>query len=384
MDPELMNNWPAISDLERRAHKRIPSFAWDYLDSGTGSEEALGRNIDSLAQITFRPQLLKGTLRPNTETSLFGVNYAAPVGIAPVGLAGLIWPGADLALARAAADRRIPYVLSTVGTESPEVAGPEADGMGWFQLYPPRDEAIRHDIIDRAQQSGFTTLVVTADVPIPSRRERQRKARIRVPPSIGPRLVAEVLRRPAWARALRRNGTPRFRCLEKYVDTASMSNMAVYVGTNLGGTLSWEYLTAVREQWEGPLVVKGILDVDDAQRCVDNGADAVQVSNHGGRQLDGAIGAIDALAPIVDRVGGQVPVLFDSGVRDGLDVARALAHGASFVFCGRAFMFGLAALGDAGPGHAYDILHDGLVNVMHQTGCDSLDQFADRLTTPPR
>ena len=383
MDPALMNSWPAISDLAKRAHKRIPSFAWDYLESGTGAEKALDRNLEALERITFRPQLLKGLLEPNTQTSLFGIEYAAPIGIAPVGLTGLIWPGADGALARAAASRQIPYVLSTVATEKPEVAGPEAAGMGWFQLYPPRDEEIRRDLIDRVQNSEFTALVVTADVPIPSRRERQRKARIRVPPSIGPRLIVELMRRPAWTMAMRRNGTPRFHAIEKYVDAAALTNMATFVGTNLGGTLSWDYLAAVREQWEGPLVVKGILDVDDAQRCVDNGADAVQVSNHGGRQLDGAIGAIDALAPIVDRVGTQVPVLFDSGIRDGLDVARALAHGASFVFCGRAFMFGVAALGESGPAHAYDILHEGLVNVMHQIGCDSLDQLTDRLTTMP-
>jgi len=378
-----MNRWPAISDLESRAKKRLPSFAWDYLDSGTGAEQALDRNLEALARVTFRPQLLKGLLEPNTKTSLFGLEYAAPIGIAPIGLNGLIWPGADGAFARAAADRRIPYVLSTVANEKPEVAGPEAAGMGWFQLYPPRDEEIRRDLIDRVQSSEFTALVVTADVPVPSRRERQRKARIRVPPSIGPRLILEVARRPAWAMALRRHGTPRFRCLEKYVDAASMQNMAAFVGANLGGTLSWDYLADIRDQWEGPLIVKGILDVDDAQRCVDTGADAVQVSNHGGRQLDGAIGAIDALAPIVRRVGDQVPVIFDSGIRDGLDVARALAHGASFVFCGRAFMFGVAAIGEAGPGHAYDILHEGLVNVMHQTGCESLDQLSDRLTTKP-
>ncbi len=383
MDAATMNRWPAISDLEARAQRRLPSFAWDYLDSGTGAEQALDRNLDALAQVTFLPQLLKGLMEPITKTSLFGVDYAAPIGIAPIGLTGLIWPGADGALARAAASRRIPYVLSTVANEKPEIAGPEADGMGWFQLYPPRDEETRRDLIDRAQKSGFTALVVTADVPTTSRRERQRKARISIPPSIGPRLIFEVARRPAWARALAREGLPRFRCLEKYVDAASMRHMGAFVGDKLGGTLSWEYLAAVRDQWEGPLIVKGILDIDDAQRCVDNGADAVQVSNHGGRQLDGAVGAIDALAPIVDRVGAQVPVLFDSGIRDGLDVARAIAHGASFVFCGRAFMFGVAALGEPGPGHAYDILHEGLLNVMHQTGCKSLDQLADRLTTKP-
>jgi L-lactate dehydrogenase (cytochrome) len=176
-----------------------------------------------------------------------------------------------------------------------------------------------------------------------------------------------------------RNGLPRFRTLEDYVDHSSLKMTAGFVGASLGGTLNWEYLADVRQRWAGPIVVKGILDADDAARCIETGADAVQVSTHGGRQLDGSIAAIEALPAIVDRIGNQAPVLFDSGVRDGLDVARAVALGADFVFCGRAFMFGLAGLGTAGASHAYDILHEGLVNVMHQTGCNRLDELADRL-----
>ncbi len=378
---QLMDDLPAIEDLEARAKRRMPHFAWEYLDPGTGADQARDRNLEAMAEVTFRPQLLKGPLDPVTETELFGVRYAAPIGIAPVGLTGLIWPGADRALAATAADRRIPYTMSTVATERPEVGGPLADGMGWFQLYPPRDATLRSDLHDRAAASGFTTLVVTADVPMASRRERQRKARVRVPPVIGPKLVFQSAIRPAWALGVLRHGMPRFRGLEDYIDAATMRRTAGFVGANLGGTLSFEYLEQVREQWEGPLVVKGILDPDDARRCVASGADAVQVSNHGGRQLDGSMAAIDALAPIVDTLGGDVPVLFDSGIRSGLDVARALALGASFVFCGRAFMFGVAALGEVGAGHAYDILHEGLTNTMVQTGCDRIDQLADRLTT---
>ncbi|MDH3753935.1 MAG: alpha-hydroxy-acid oxidizing protein [Acidimicrobiia bacterium] len=379
MTKNLMDDLPAISDLETRAEKRIPGFAWEYLASGTGAEQALVRNAEALADVRFVPQLLKGPLVPRVETDLFGITYSAPIGIAPVGLTGLLWPGADAALATTAASQRIPFVLSTVGTERPEVVGPLADGMGWFQLYPPRDELVRHDLLDRAASSGFTTLVVTADVPAPSRRERQRKARVRVPPVIGPRLLVQTVTRPSWVLAVLRHGLPRFRTLEKYVDSTTLANTAGFVGANLGGTLSFDYLAEVRAQWDGPLVVKGILDPDDAQRCIDTGADAIQVSNHGGRQLDASIAAIDALPAILERVGGAVPILFDSGIRSGLDVARAIALGASFVFCGRAFMFGLGALGHAGAEHALEILRDGLVNTMAQTGCEDLDQLAERL-----
>ena len=379
MASDLMDTYPSIADLEARAKKRIPHFAWEYLASGTGDEATVHRNLTAMRDVVFRPQLLKGLIDPIIETDLFGVAYSAPIGIAPVGLTGLIWPGADAALAAAAATRRIPYTMSTVATERPEVAGPNADGMGWFQLYPPREDALRETLVDRVQTCGFTTLVVTADVPTASRRERQRKAHIRVPPTIDPRLIMQAALRPAWSLGTLRRGLPRFRTLEDYIDTATMKNSAGFVGANLGGTLSFDYLARVREQWRGPLVVKGILDPDDAQRCIDHGADAVQVSNHGGRQLDGSIAGIDALPTIVHRVGDSVPVLFDSGVRSGTDVARALALGARFVFCGRAFMFGVAALGAEGGGHAYDILTEGLINTMHQLGCASLDELPDRL-----
>lgn len=385
MADNLMDDLPGIEDLERRARRRIPHFAWEYLASGTGADEAVQRNLDGMGQVELVPQLLKGVLAPEVETELFGVSYDAPIGIAPVGLTNLIWPGADEALATTAAAKRIPYTLSTVATEAPEVAGPNAGGMGWFQLYPPRDAAIRADMLERAAASGFTALVVTADVPAASRRERQRKARVRVPPVIGPTLVAQSAIHPAWSLGVLRNGLPRFRGLEKYIDEATMRSTAGFVGANLGGTLGWDYLAEVRELWDGPLVVKGIVDVDDARRCVDAGADAVQVSNHGGRQLDAVPAAIESLAPIVEAIGDQAKVLFDSGIRSGLDVARAIALGADFVFCGRAFMFSLGALGPAGPAHAYEILKEGLINTMAQCGCATLDELPARLrATSPR
>lgn len=374
-----MDRFPAISDLERRARRRIPSFAWTYLESGTGSDVSRDENLAAMARVKLQPQFMKGIIAPNIETELFGVTYSAPIGIAPVGLTGLIWPGADDALAKTAVDKRIPYVMSTVSTTTPEDAGRLSQGMGWFQLYPPRERSIREDLLQRAETSGLTALVVTADVPAASRRERQRKAQLRVPPVITPRLIASAAQCPQWVAGIRQHGMPRFKTLEAYVDANSMKATAGFVGANLGGSLSWEYLAELRESWSGPLVVKGVLDVEDAQQCADLGADAVWVSNHGGRQFDGTIGAIDALGPIADRLGGSVKVLFDSGIRDGLDIARALALGADFCFAGRPFMFGLGALGDAGAGHTYDIFADGLNNSFHQLGVETTAELPSRL-----
>ena len=366
---DLMDRFPAIEDLERRAKRRLPHFSWEYLASGTGDESAMHRNRSALLDVELLPQLMKGVIEPDTRTMLFGVEHAAPIGVAPLGMSGLIWPGADQALARTARANDFPHVLSTVATTTPEDVGPLAGDMGWFQLYPPRDDALRADLLDRVEGAGYRTLVITADVPKGSRRERQRKAHIRVPPKITPRLMWQSVTHPAWSMAVLRHGIPRFRTIEQYIDGTSLTAVAGFVGASLGGSLSFDYVAEVRARWTGNIVVKGILDPADARRSINVGADAVWVSNHGGRQLEASPAAISCLPAIAAEIGDEVPVLFDSGVRSGADIARAISLGADFVFAGRPFYFGLGALGADGAGHAYEILHDGLLNVMHQTGC---------------
>jgi L-lactate dehydrogenase (cytochrome) len=375
----LMDRYPAIEDLERRARRRIPHFGWEYLASGTGDESAMHRNRSAMVEVELVPQLMKGVLAPDTTTELFGVEHVAPIGVAPVGMSGLIWPGADLALARSAQAGRFPHVLSTVATTAIEDVAPVAGDMGWFQLYPPRELELRDALLDRVAAAGYRTLVVTADVPAGSRRERQRKAHIRVPPKITPRLVFQSVTHPAWSLAVLRHGVPRFRTIEEYIPGGSLSAVAGFVGASLGGSLSFDYLDDVCERWGGPVVVKGILDSADARRSINCGVDAVWVSNHGGRQLEASPAAIRCLPQVADAVAGHVPVLFDSGVRSGADVARAISLGADFVFAGRPFYFGLGALGADGPAHVFEILRDGLVNVMHQTGCESLAELRHRV-----
>ncbi len=374
----LLNRYPSIEDLRRRAKGRIPHFAWEYIDSGTGADECMRRNRAALQAVTLVPEFMKGAFEPQLTTRLFDTDYAVPFGVSPVGLTALMWPRAERILARAAARHRFPYTLSTAATEAPETIGPLAEGMGWFQLYPPRRTDIRQDLIARARDSGFTTLLVTADVPVASRRERQVRAGVVVPPKITPRMLYRCMVRPTWSLATLVAGSPRFRGLEKYIDGSDMRDMLSFIGQELGGSLDWAYLEAVRQEWDGPLVLKGILTTGEAERAAAIGFDGIMVSNHGGRQFDGAPAAIDVLPAIAEAVGQRTKILFDSGVRGGLDIARALALGADFVLMGRAFMYGVAALGRRGGDHVAELLKADLINNMTQLGCATLDQLRAR------
>jgi len=379
MKQGLHTRYPGISDLAEKAKKRIPHFAWEYLDSGTGIEDGVQRNRDAFSDVTFTPNYMQGRFEPDTATSLFGTEYALPFGVAPVGLTGLMWPEAEKILASAAAKYRIPYSLSTVATEAPETVGPLADGMSWFQLYPPHQDSLRQDLLKRAKDSGFTTLLVTADVPVGSTRERQRRAGVTVPPKLTPRMLYHVALRPAWALATLRYGQPKFRGLEKYLDSKDMQHMNAFMAKELAGTLDWDYMKTVRKEWDGPILLKGILSAEQAQHAAEIGLDGVVVSNHGARQCDGVPAALDVLPEIKQAVGDDFKVIFDSGVRTGLDIIRALALGADFVLLGRPFMYGVAALGEAGGTHTIEILRDDLKNNMIQLGCRQLVELPARL-----
>jgi len=366
----LLNRYPAIVDLAERARRRIPHVAWEYLEAGTGRESLTRRNIEAFDAITFQPQFCKGPLQPDTTTTLFGRDYAAPFGIAPVGLTGLMWPRIECYLAETARTYGIPYTLSTVATETPETVGPLVGEMGWFQLYPPKDAQLRKALLQRAWDAGFHTLLVTADVPMASRRERTKRAGLQMPPKITPKLLWQGITHPAWSLATLRRGLPRLRTIEAYTDYRDMKFVSGYVGNRLGGTLDWDYCRTLKEEWPGPVVLKGILHPADAERAVEIGLDGVLVSNHGGRQFDGAPAAIEALPAIVRAVGKDTTILFDSGVRTGLDILRALALGADFVLLGRAFVYGVAALGRYGGHHVAEILLDDLRNNMVQLGVE--------------
>lgn len=380
MKPTLPLHWadeyPTLEILRRRALKRIPLVAREYLESGTGGETALDRNRAGLDRITITPGILKAVPEVDLRTTLLGSDYAAPFGIAPVGLTGLMWPGAEFCLAGTAGRNGIPYCLSTVATQTPEAIGPLLPpGSGWFQLYPPRRRDVRDDLLARARDNGFDTLVVTADVPVPSRRERIRKAGLRMPPRTTPRMVVDTLTHIHWLGAVLRHGMPKLRTVEPYTEDKSRAAVAMYVQEELGGTLDWKYFDELRTAWHGPVLLKGVLSADDALRAAEHGADGIVVSNHGGRQFDACPAAIDVLPEIAAAAGNRLAVVFDSGIRSGLDIIKALRAGADFVLLGRGFLYGLAALGDRGSDHVCGILLDEMRNNMIQMGCSSVSSL---------
>jgi len=353
----------------------MPQVAWAYLEGGTGNEELLQQNCSAFQHLQFIPRFCKGPIRPSIETTLLGQRYSAPIGMAPVGLTGLMWPKVEHYLAATAQGLQIPYCLSTVATETPETVGKHVGNMGWFQLYPPKDKDLLHSLLQRAWDSGFHTLVVTADVPMASRRERSKRAGLSMPPRITPKMIWQGLTHPNWTYHTLVHGLPRLRTVEHYTNNNDMKFVSGFVGNRLGGTLDWDYCKEIKSIWKGPVVLKGILHPEDAAMAIKIGMDAVYVSNHGGRQFNGAITALDALPGIVAEVNGKVPVLFDSGIRSGLDVMRALYLGADFVLVGRPFVWGVAALGQFGGDHAAHILIDDLKNNMVQLGVTDLAEL---------
>jgi L-lactate dehydrogenase (cytochrome) len=376
---DLHARYPGLSDLKARARRRIPHFVWEYLDSATGRETVTARNRAALDAVLLRPAALRGEVTPDLSVRLLGRSYPAPFGIAPVGMSGLIWPEAERLLARHGSRAGIPYTLSTVATQTPEgLRGAQGD-QGWFQIYPPRDPDIRRDMLARAKAAGFHTLVLTVDVPAASRRERQTRGGLVQPPRLTPRLMAQVARCPAWALGIQATGMPRMRLMDSYADQAATGPLpsTAHVGYLLRAAPDWAYLDALRDLWDGPLILKGVLEPEVAARAASAGVDAVWVSNHAGRQFDAAPAAIDVLPTI--RTATDLPVIFDSGVEGGLDILRALARGADFVMMGRPWHYALGALGRDGPRHWHEVLVKDLTANMAQIGAARLADLPGRL-----
>ncbi|MEO0750263.1 MAG: alpha-hydroxy acid oxidase [Pseudomonadota bacterium] len=367
--------YPALSDLRARAKRRLPHFVWEYLDSGTGADRVVARNRAALDAIDFMPAILRGEVAASTQISFLDATFDMPVGVAPVGMSGLIWPDAERLLARAAATAAIPYTLSTVASQTPEDVAPALGPHAWFQLYPPRDPEIRRAMLRRARDAGFTTAVLTVDLPAPSRRERQIRSGLTQPPKLSPRILAQVARRPAWAMAMAAKGMPRMRLIDDYAPGTKGLTLNNHAGYHLRTVPDWDYLHAMRDEWQGPLIVKGVLDARDVAPLEAAGVDALWVSNHGGRQFDGAPVGLEMLPTI--RAATALPIVFDGAVEGGLDILRAIARGADLVMLGRGWHYALGALGPRGPDHLAHILKADLLSNMGQMALSEVPQVRD-------
>ena len=376
---ELDLSHPSIEDLRRKAQKRIPRFAFEYLDSATGRELGAKVNRDALDAIGFLPSVLCGRTKANLQAKLLGKPYDLPFGIAPVGMSGLMWAGAERMLAQAAVAHNIPFSLSSVAVASPEDVALHIGPNGWFQHYPVKSADLRRKMLPRIKAAGFHTLIITVDVPEESRRERQRRANLTVPPKADLRTLTEMAVRPAWCLAQLREGVmPRMRFFDDYVPQRGRESFT-HAGALIRGIPDWQYLEELRAEWDGHLIVKGVLRPEDAKRMVEIGADCIWVSNHGGRQFEAGPAVIDQLPKIRAAVGKDVPLIYDSGVAWGLDVMRALAKGADFVMVGRAFQYAVAAFGRKGIDHLVHILKADITANMSQLGLEDLDQLPSYL-----
>ena len=371
----LADKYPRISDMKDRAIKRMPHFAAEYLFSGTGYDRAMDHNQEILKNIFLTPRYLKGTVEANLKTKLFNRTYDAPFGIAPVGMTSLIWPGAEVTLAKLANKVNIPYTLSTVACASIEKVGMHLDNNGWFQLYPPKDKNIRDDLLKRANDSGYEVLVITSDIPASSRRERLRMAGVSVPPKINLRTILQAAISPTWSLGILKNGMPQFATMDKYQNSQGNKKISKgYAGSQMDRYLDWDYLEEVRNIWKGPIVLKGLMDNRDALKAKDY-VDAIYLSNHGGRQLDIAPSPLQVLPNIRKDVGNEFPILIDSGFYSGQDVVKGLMLGADFVMIGRPFLIGLAAVGTQGAAHAHYIIKDEIENIMEQVCAKNIEEL---------
>ncbi len=368
--------YPAIEDLIKRAKKKVPRFAFEYLDGGCNEDVNLVRNTQEIRDVQLIPQYLTKHTKSEMKTELFGHTYDAPFGIAPVGLQGLMWPKAPEILAKAAHEHNIPFVLSTVTTMDIERASELTEGKAWFQLYHPADNKLRDDILSRAEDAGCPVLVLLCDVPTFGFRPRDIRNGLAMPPKMTVSNMLQVMGRPDWALRTLMNGQPNFATMKPYMQKGlDLKQLGKYMDQTFSGRLNEEKIAPIRDMWKGKIVLKGVACEADAEKAVKLGLDGIIVSNHGGRQLDAGNSTIKPLKYIAEKFRDKLTVMMDSGIRSGPDIARSLATGADFTFLGRTFMYSVAALGSKGGEHAISLLKTQLQQVMEQVCCERVEDF---------
>lgn len=365
-----------VEDFRKLARRRLPRMVFDYLEGGADDERGLARNRAAFGRFAFAPRRLTDVSRRDLSTTLFGKPLAAPLLLAPTGLNSVLWPRGDLELARAAERCGIPFVMSTASNLSIEELAGEAGGELWFQLYVlhPR---LADQLVDRALKAGFKTLVLTTDVALNGKRERDLRSGFRLPLRYTPKVVLDGLLHPRWSLSLLRHGMPELKNFASTHagDAANVEIQAALMKRQMDASFAWDDLRRLRERWPHRLLVKGILHADDAARCLALGADGVILSNHGARQLDDAISPLDVLPAARRGCPAGQALLLDSGIRRGSDVVKALALGADAVLLGRAVLYGLAANGAAGAQRVIDIVKDEIDRTLAMLGCASVAEL---------
>ena len=362
-----------IEDLRQLSRKRVARAIFDYVDCGSYTEATLRANRADLELLTLRQRVGIDVDRRSTRGTMLGEEVSMPVGLAPVGLTGLNWADGEILAARAAQRFGVPFTLSTMSICSIEdVAGAVVKPF-WFQLYVMRDRGFAASLVERAKAAGCSALVLTLDLQIQGQRHRDVKNGLAVPPKLTLATALDIMMKPAWALNVLRGKRKSFGNLEGRIpDANSLTTLSQWIAGQFDPTLSWKDVEWVRNLWGGKLVLKGVLDAEDAKLAAQSGADAIVVSNHGGRQLDGTMSSIRALPDVVDAVGDRTEVWFDGGIRGGQDVLRALALGAHATLIGRAFAYGLGAMGEAGVSRALEIIQRELDVTMALCGLRSV------------
>ena len=361
-----------IEDLRLLARRRLPRAIFDFIDGGAEDEGTLRENRAAFERVRLLPKVLVDVSKVETATEIFGKPSALPMAIAPTGGISAGRAGAELILARAAKAAGVPFTMATPSAFSIERVAQEVGGRLWFQLYAVRDQEFRRKLVQRAKHAGYEAILVTVDLPVSGKRERDPRNGFVTPYKPSWRNSRDMVFKPAWVLEYLRNGRPGMANLEGYPFTApSGVDIVTAVGREMDSAMDWDYIGQLREQWPGKLLLKGVERVDDAERAAALGCDGVVVSNHGGRQLDGAAATLDALPEISRSVGNKLTVLLDGGVRRGVDMLKARALGAHAVLTGRATLFGAMAGGEPGARRALEILQTELVRAMQLCGVRS-------------
>ena len=371
----------SVEDLRRIARRRLPGGVFDYIDGAAEAELTAGRNTAAFRDLEFRPRVLRDVAEVRTDTTLLGRPLPLPLVLAPTGFSRIADPQGELAVARAAARAGLPYTLSTLSTRSIEEVAAASTGPRWFQVYVWRDRGLVREMLERAAATGYEAIVITVDTAVLGRRERDVRRGFTLPPKLGLDTLIDGALHPGWTWSFLRAEPIAFANVtgRSVGDGSDPVSLADYINTQFDPALSWDDIAWFRSHWDGPIVLKGVQSVADARRAADAGVEAIALSNHGGRQLDGAPPPLELVAPVAEAVGDRVEILCDGGVRRGSDIVKAVALGARACMTGRAYLYGLAAGGERGVDWVIDHLREGTRRTMGLVGASDVAELSPEL-----